>query len=249
MKQKIKELLRKEYRKRGLFYIIARTVLGDWHYPYLCIHSLIQMTSKDPIVHVIGDSHTKSFEYQDKFICHHVGQATAHNLYKPNNSSNSREILSSIVKGLPRQDIILLVFGEIDARIHIYNQHKKTGRHIPDLIWGTVANYSHVFKGLRNIGYKVAILGIPPAGSQDNIYKYPYYGSPKERSEISNNLNQALRTFCKANDILYIDVHSLTKDDKGMIKKEWARDETHLNSGIVPYVREKLREHFTVDHL
>lgn len=150
---------------------------------------------------------------------------------------------------LPRQDICLFVFGEIDARIHIYNQYKKTGKPIPDLIWGTVANYGQVIKEFRDQGYHVAVLGIPPAGRQENIYNYPYYGSSEERSQISSDLNDALGSFCKANNILYIDVHKLAKNDKGMLNDDWARDEIHLNSNIVPYVRKALREHFIIDNL
>ena len=47
MKQKIKDLLKKEYRKRGLFYTMARTILGGWHYPSVRLHALIQMISND----------------------------------------------------------------------------------------------------------------------------------------------------------------------------------------------------------
>lgn len=249
---KLREMAKAQYRKRGIVYFFARTALGDWHYPFLCAFSAFQLCRarlfNKPIVHVIGDSHTKPFEFQGGFIAHHIGQATAHNLIKENNTSNSREILFKVISGInAKRDVLLLVFGEIDARIHIYNQHMKTGKATDELINATISNYGKAILELRSRGFRVAVLGIPPAGSQENIYKYPFYGSKEERKSISIAFNNALERWCASNSIPFIDVQKVASGKDGFLSKEFARDEIHLNSRIIPYVRSNLSKAFSMD--
>jgi hypothetical protein len=250
MIKKIREMARAQYRKRGIVYFFARTALGDWNYPFLCAFSTFQLCRarllNKSIIHVIGDSHVKPFEFQGSFVAHHIGQATAYNLIKENNTSNSREIFLRVVSGInAKRDVLLLVFGEIDARIHIYNQHMKTGKTIDELINATVSNYGKAILGLTSKGFKVAVLGIPPAGSQENIYKYPFYGSREERKAISIAFNNALGRWCASNSIPFIDVQKAASGKDGFLSQEFARDKIHLNSRIVPYVRASLNMAFS----
>jgi len=202
---------------------------------------LCQFTYRhDRVIHVIGDSHTKAFEFQNGFVTHHIGQATAHNLIRVNNSSNSREILFTVLKGIPKKDLVLLVFGEIDARIHFYNQHVKTGKSFEVLMAETLDKYRQVLKEIRAKGYNIAVLGIPPAGSQDNIYGYPNYAGKADRIRIYAQFNKMMKTMCESNDIKFLDVQSLTRNSEGMIDEAFARDEIHLNSRIIPYLRQLL---------
>jgi hypothetical protein len=251
MIEKIREMAKAQYRKRGIAYFFARTALGDWRYPLLCAFSSFQLCRASllnrPIIHVIGDSHVTPFEFQNGFIAHHIGQATAHNLIKENNTSNSREILLKVVSNInPKRDALLLVFGEIDARIHIHNQHMKTGKTIDELINATVSNYGKAILELSSKGFRVAVLGIPPAGSQENIYKYPFYGSREERKAISIAFNRALGAWCASIRVPFIDVQKTASGSDGFLSGEFARDEIHLNSRIVPYVRSSLIKAFSV---
>ena len=242
------EYFKRQYRRRGLAYFMARTVLVDHYYPNLCIHWLRNALFGKPVIHAIGDSHTKILEFVPGVSVHHIGQATAHNLYKENNSSHSRELLFHTVSGMcPSKDILLLVFGEIDARVHIYNQHIKTGRPIQSLILDTVSNYGKVIKELHGKGFKVVILGIPPAGVHvykpftDGTYTPHNYGSLQERIGISLLFNDLLKEFCELNGILFIDVLSISKDKDGSMRKDYAADEAHLNTKIVPFIMEQLK--------
>jgi hypothetical protein len=244
--ERAKSLLRPSYRKRGVVYFLYRSS-WDHSYPFLCIHSaywqLRAAITGEALVHFIGDSHTTAFNFGRRFIVHHVGQATAHNLVKENSSSSSREILFRVLSGINRKrDIVAMVFGEIDCRVHFHYQYMKQGRKtsISSLIDRTILNYGFVLCQIRQMGFVVAVVGVPPAARQKNIYGYPFYGSPQQRSRISRMFNSKLRAFCKSNGFPYLDVYSASSDSNGFILPAFARDEVHLNKRIAPEVSAQL---------
>ncbi len=108
----------------------------------------------------------------------------------------------------------------------------------------TLAYYGAVLKGMRGSGYNVCVVGVPPAGRQENIYKYPSYGTPGQRSEISRKFNAKLSEFCRREGFAFIDVYSKACDSEGFILPEYAGDEVHLNSKIAPHVSEQLNRAF-----
>jgi hypothetical protein len=201
-----------------------------------------------PIVHVIGDSHIKSYIFEDPFFIHHIDQATAYNLDKQKSTTRSKAKFEKIIGGINQErDILLMVFGEIDARIHIYYQYEKNRRQleIKELIDRTIHKYGEILGRLVNAGYTVAVHGIPPATSiKINHFQYPYYGTPQQRSEISREFNTKLRAYCSRNNMLYIDVYSATVNRQGFIKKGFAEDDIHLNKKIVPFTKQQLAIYF-----
>lgn len=138
----------------------------------------------------------------------------------------------------------MLVFGEIDARIHIYYQYIKNNKQISieELICRTIERYAKVILRLK-AEYKVVVYGIPPATPiMENQYNYPFYGSPEQRSEITKDFNQQLKSFTQSQGIPFIDIYSITADKKGFTKEEYRQDKMHLNKKIVPHIRKKLIE-------
>jgi hypothetical protein len=245
-----RDAARQEYRKRGIFYFLYRS-LHEWSYPLLCLHSILWLAHArlfgTRLVHFIGDSHTKAFEFRPRFVVHHIGQATAHNLNNEQSSSGSKRILQIVLGGIDRKlDVVAMVFGEIDCRIHFHYQFEKNkGKSSMDELMGsTIRNYGAVLKRLRDEGFAICVIGVPPAGRQENIYKYPFYGSPELRSGISRQFNGKLKEFCKDGGFAFIDIHSQAADAMGFILPEYATDEIHLNGRIVQYVRGKLNDAF-----
>ncbi len=248
MTEDIKQTAKSQYRQRGIFYTIARSILEP-KYLLLCAHSLAWLAyakiTGARLYHFIGDSHTTPFEFQSQMIVHHIGQATAHNLAKDESSSDSKKLFWKVLLGIDRKrDMIVTVFGEIDSRIHFYYQFKKNNEKIPieKLMENTIVNYFSVLSQAREKGYKIAVLGIPPASEQENLYKYPFYGEAGVRSQTNRKFNAMLAKACKDNGILFIDVYTASDNGNGFIKKEFARDEVHLNSMIVPIVRAQLEK-------
>jgi lysophospholipase L1-like esterase len=247
--EKINTALRKGLEKRGSIYFNYADVL--FKYPWLCLYNtclfLKAKLFNSPIVHVIGDSHVRPFVFKSPFLVHHISQATAYNLTKDNSFSQSKKYLNSFLPRIDRErDVLLLIFGEIDARVHIYLQYRKNDGKISieKIIDATVEKYGETIRRLRDDGFAVCVHGIPPAARKRFVSNLPFLGTPEQRGEISSMFNKKLGEFCQQNGIPYIDVQSVSADENGFIKKQYVADEVHLNGKIVPFARERIVEAF-----
>jgi lysophospholipase L1-like esterase len=199
------------------------------------------------IIHTIGDSHVVPFTYRFPFLVHHISQATAYNLVKEKSFTRSREYLELFLKRVnKKRDVVFLVFGEIDARVHIYlkyGQSQRT-RTFDELIDETVARYGQAIMKVKEQGIAVSVHGIPPAASKEFITALPFSGKPRERSEISRKFNEKLREYCRSVNVPYADIQSIASDENGFIKKYYLADEVHCNSRIVPFCRQTIQGAF-----
>lgn len=197
-----------------------------------------------PLIHVIGDSHVIPFRGSMPFLAHHLGAATAYNLTKENSATKSNEKLFKIIGKLGRKDRVMLLFGEIDCRIHIYYQHKKSNSKlsIEELIDRTISNYGEVMAQLKQCSVNFCVHSISPATEVGNEYKYPFYGTPEIRSRINRMFNEKLKSFCDKNGYIFIDIYDKVTDKDGLMLKEYAGDEIHLNKKAVSWVRVELRK-------
>ncbi len=240
---------RKALSKRGSIYFNYIDVV--FKYPWLCLYNtgllLKAKLFNRAIIHVIGDSHLKPFVFRSPFLLHHISQATAYNLNKENSFSQSKRYLNSFLPGINKErDVLLLVFGEIDARVHIYLQYKKNNGKISidRMIENTVERYGETIRKLKNDGFALCVHGIPPAARENFVSDLPFLGTPEQRSEISREFNNQLGAFCRESSILYIDVQSISADENGFMNKEYASDEVHLNGKVVLFVRDRIIEAF-----
>ncbi|MBN1162302.1 hypothetical protein JXA34_00985 [Patescibacteria group bacterium] len=191
------------------------------------------------VVHVIGDSHVRVFKGQKRFIIHHLGPATAYNLSSKHSTTDSNEKFWNVVDTLveKKKDKILLVFGEIDSRIHIYKAYKKKGSSIDDVIYATISRYDEVLSQLNERGYTFYVHGIPPGSKQENIYNVSHYPTPEMRAKINKRFHEVLEEHCKKRGYKYIDVYMPYVNEEGFIKREYELDEVHLNNRIIPEVK------------
>ena len=144
------------------------------------------------------------------------------------------------------RDVLLLVFGEIDARVHIYLQYKKNNEKISidRMIEATVERYGETIKRLKDEGLAVCVHGVPPAAREKFVSDLPFLGTPEQRSEISTEFNRQLGEFCRASGIPYIDVHLIATDENGFMNKEYAADEVHFNGKVVLFAKDRIVEAF-----
>lgn len=213
------------------------------HFCYSFIYSRL---FNKPLIYVIGDSHTEVFRRRGLFIVHHIGASTAYNLDKDNSTTDSKKKLWTIVSRINlNRDIVLLVFGEIDARIHLYNQYMKNSGKITitELIADTVSQYGHVLAKLNGAGVNFYVYGIPPATNQLNVYGYPFYATPDIHKRLYKEFHEQLSAFCKENRYEYIDIYSQVTDGNGFLSETYNADGVHLKPKIVAFVREWLDMH------
>jgi len=247
--EKIDIWLREALQKRGSIYFSYVDVI--FKYPWLCLYNTILMLQANlfnrAVIHVIGDSHLRPFIFKRPFSLHHISQATAYNLNKDSSFSQSKRYLNSFLPAINKQrDVLLLVFGEIDARVHIFLQYEKNNEKISieRLIEATVEKYGETIRRLKAEGFAVCVHGIPPAARKDFESNLPFLGSPEQRSQISRDFNRKLGALCRRSGVTFIDMQSIAADENGFMKKEYAADEVHLNTKIVSFARDKIVDAF-----
>jgi lysophospholipase L1-like esterase len=247
--EKIDIWLREALQKRGSIYFSYVDVI--FKYPWLCLYNSGLMLEANlfnrAVIHVIGDSHLRPFIFKRPFSLHHISQATAYNLNKDNSFSQSKRYLNSFLPAINKQrDVLLLVFGEIDARVHIFLQYEKNNEKISieRLIEATVEKYGETIRRLKDEGFAVCVHGIPPAARKDFESNLPFLGSPEQRSQISRDFNRKLGALCRRSGVTFIDMQSIAADENGFMKKEYAADEVHLNTKIVSFARDKIVDAF-----
>ncbi len=205
-------------------------------YPFL--NRVYCFLNNTPQIHLIGDSHTWSYYYHHPFLVHHLGAATAYNLGNPNSSTNSyQELMNLLPKINKSKDLLLFELGEIDCRVHIYNQYCKGNKKqkISTIIALTVEKYLAVLDKLISQGYKVSVLSPTPTGTEKNIYHKPFFADFKLRAEITRDFHQKLKLEAKKRNIPYINLFEKVVSKDGGIKKVYRADEVHLNSKVVPF--------------
>lgn len=208
---------------------------------------LIRQLRGGKIVHVIGDSHTLAFQHCALKV-HYLGAVTAYNLIYENSSSMGREKLFKVVNSLKEGETIMLVFGEIDARIHIYNQYMKRGKKISieKLVSNVIRNYGQVIEEIKKRGFKIGVYNIVPPGPQSNIYNYPYYADWETHLRITQIMNKQVKNFCMRNEFFFVDIFNQVINAEMLIKEsfrksEYIFDDVHLNDKITKLVIEDLK--------
>ena len=153
---------------------------------------------------------------------HHIGPATMHNLNKKESTTKSNEkLFTALEKVNIKKDVVMLVFGEIDCRLHIYHQYiKQREKHsISELIDKTIANFSEVLDKIKTKGVRLCILGIPAVGTEENKYNFEFFPTPEIQSQIYKEFNDRIKQFCDRKKYPYIDIYSKVSDERGFIKK------------------------------
>lgn len=188
--------------------------------------------SSDGIVHVVGDSHTRSFRYQYPIVVHHLGGATAHNLVAESSTTDSRfKLLRIIGKINLVSDRVLLVFGEIDCRLHIYRsfQDQSPQCDMQSIVDATIKRYFSVVGEIKSSGCKLVVCGVPPAAHDVSNRGFPVRGPLEARIEIARLFNGALERESSNCGVDFLDIHSFTVDAEGLTLDRFSRDGVHLN--------------------
>ena len=208
------------------------------------IRSLIRSRlTRKPAIYVIGDSHVGLFLRQRPFVVHWLGPVTAHNLKQEQSTLKANARLMRIIDKIVREgDTIIMVFGEIDCRIHIYHQYLEHCSEVPmrDFIAATVANYAVVLDQLAARGIEFYVYSVMPAAREGNIYGVPNYPPPEARCAINRGFNESLRSMCEDHGYRFIDVYSRIVDREGFIRDEFTQDGVHASPEVIRFVRDEL---------
>ena len=210
-------------RERGVIYLFEYMLISDAD---MVMRNLNQLYSylysrlfKAPLIHVIGDSHSWAFKRHRSFIIHNIGPATAYNLVNQNSTIQSNKKLFQIIDRIDtKNDMVVLVFGEIDCRVHFYNQYMKNNGKVSldKLMDMTIANYGKVLCQLKERGVNFIVYGVLPASKyiirfppyatkkiREELFdsfknNYPHHASPELRSTINYQFNEKLNRYIRS---------------------------------------------------
>lgn len=195
-------------------------------------------------VHVIGDSHTGVFRRQKPFIVHWLGPATAYNLGSPGSTTRSYKKLRRILDHLVVEgDMVLMVFGEVDCRIHIYDEYVESGGRLSleEVVDKTVYSYGEVLGELDGMGIDFHVASVTPGGTEGNVFGVRNYPPPDMRPVINRVFNERLGLYCREHGYSFFNVYPVVVDGEGFIKPEFrSKDGTHLNRKSVGLFRKTL---------
>jgi hypothetical protein len=117
------------------------------------------------VIYVVGNSHFQMFLTNPAVSCTNVGPATVYGLLNNNSETNACAVILGFLKAskLTESDILVLVLGEIDCRIHIYRQSILRAIDPNVVIAETIDRYIKFLKLVsRSTAAQLVVLGAPP---------------------------------------------------------------------------------------
>lgn len=189
-------------------------------------------------LYIIGDSHAQGpFRNHKYFEGMSIGPRTAHRL-----DIREGELINNL-KIRPVGSKFIFIFGEIDCRVHFFNQANKQQRPIDDLILDTAERYVILVKRLRRRGFDIAVMNVVPTGEMGNA-GYKFFGAPSQRREITKKFNNRLECLCLEHGVPFINIYKELVNGKGWRKRELIQDDVHLNGGFAKILENNLRKHW-----
>ena len=193
------------------------------------------------MIHVIGDSHSHSFDRILGVSIHHIGPITLKRVgYEEDNL-----LLDKIKEiGLKLNDTLIFCFGEIDIRCYVKPNLIRKLIELEILLTDWVECYlTHICKlpGLENI--KIYIMSVVPPAKFDNANlnpQYPVAGTDEERSNYVKKINEIIFNECNKRKFGFLNIYSKYIDGYGMLRQE--DSDGHVHIANTKFVKELLIE-------
>lgn len=202
------------------------------------------------MIHAIGDSHV-SFMRGIDGLCpsypphisarlpwikpYRVGPYLAYNL-------KSKQVIPTLVQTIPKKDIILYHFGEIDCRCHIIPQAKNQGRTLFDMVNECVTQYADTIKNLVKLyGHKTLVLGPVPSRLIGTHPEFPTVGTQLERNTVTKMFTEAL-VRSAGNSFRVLSLFDALVFPDGSTNTAWYQDSVHLSARVIPMLIKALQD-------
>ena len=148
---------------------MSRNIDGKRIIDKLC-NILLKRFNKKKII-CFGDSHRSVFNNVGKIETINVGSGTAYNLNRDDSLTKSgKKIKDELKKRIPKEDIILLTFGEIDCMEHIYKNRFRTNKDVTKIVEEIIDRYIKFINYVTNKGFTCLIYGPAFSGRAFNSY-------------------------------------------------------------------------------
>ncbi len=220
-------------------------VIGDSHVNFF---SGNEELSFKPIKHIGLNKNELVGNCQDKnkrFYTIHLGPVLAYNSNKIGSSIKGLERVIYLINNnlLPKKSLILCSFGEIDIRVHILKKAEQRKVEVDEIIKEVVSSYFKFLLYLKNNGFRVMVWSPVPNGHcKKNELNLPYYGSEKERNNVTLKFISYLEEFGKKNNIPVLSICKELLNDDFTTKSEYYADLCHLSQRANEFMKKEFFE-------
>lgn len=205
-------------------------------------------------IHVYGDSHAhfcfsglaSRFTTALDFVyrSHHMYSTTMHRVGRDKHIINCDS--ASIDK---TNDVIIILYGEIDCRCHIGRQ-VQAGRDLEEIVDTLVCKYIDT---IRNYGFKtVIVVAVPPpvpikefeARNGPITHHLPMVGGDEERLVYTKMTNDKLKEKCFEGDLHFVDPFNSYLRPDGMMDFSKSDGNSHIgnNEDVLDYIIKLISE-------
>lgn len=218
------------FRKLSSLRRLVLSYLGKNPTTSLLSRLILSRLGKKKII-VFGDSHSAVFSNIADMDVVRVGPATAHNLSKSDSTTQAREKILARLQLCPSDDTaVLLVFGEIDCRMHILKAASSKKVSIQQAVEATVAKYCGFLESIIEMGYTILVYGPAGSGSGWNS-KFPSVGREQDRNYAIHTFNELLGQKCRQLGVAFVSIDDLViNKDSWLTRADFLDDGCHLNN-------------------
>ena len=195
------------------------------------------------MIHIFGDSHgLNTLKNLNTFIPNYNKSAVSITMHR---IGRDNIIINFDKNNIKPNDIICLLYGEVDCRCHVKKQIN-LGRQENEVIESLVCDYFKTIKNNINTihnsdSIKVIIFGVIPTTRQHELEKvngpitheFPFVGTDEERVRFSNYMNILLKKYAIDNNYYYFYHYEYCTNDDGTLKFELSDTIGHLNDNTV----------------
>lgn len=175
-------------------------------------------------LHVFGDSHSAyCFDRFQGAEISWLGPKTMHRAAR-----EVAEIVPALIETPHDDDVIVLIFGEIDIRCHLVPIAERSGLTIDVEAEALARRYIQSLKALkeRMQGMRVVIVQPPfPCDRRPNS-ELPFRGSLEQRIEAHKALSKHLQA--EADDILFLPMPQRYASKNGSLRRKFSDDGVHI---------------------
>lgn len=186
------------------------------------------------MIYIYGDSHAR-FIFKNLHIDNHNQSQNSITMFRIGRDNHIINFNKD--KYINENDIICLVYGEIDCRCHIQRQIN-IGRNEDDVIHKLVYKYFLTIHNNIKIYKKIVVVGIISPTAQNEYEKihgpikheFPFIGTDEDRVRYTTKMNKLLEEYCIKNEYIFFNPYHHYTRENGLLKHELSDSTVHLGN-------------------